>query len=78
MIPCRATGVERSWEYLKTEFERQSDGLSDPMAKYYETIGPGPTLFAVVGNSVYYHHEERWIEYRSAYDIEHGIIEVPE
>jgi len=48
-------GVERTWDYLKTEFERHSDGLSNPTAKYFETIGPGPELFAVDSLYVYYH-----------------------
>jgi hypothetical protein len=72
-LPCYVTGVERSWEYLKEEFDRHSDGLSD--AKYYETMGPGPQFFAVLGNAVYYHNENKWFPYISATDIVHGIMD---
>ncbi len=74
LLPCNVLGVERTWEYLKQEFYRQSDGLPD--AKYYETIGPGPQLFAVVGDTVYYHDEEKWFPYTSATNIEHGIMNI--
>lgn len=78
-VPCRATGVERTWEYLKAEFDRQGDGLADPTAKYFETTTCGPQLFAVDGSSsVYYHDQGQWVKYRSAYDVEHGRIEIPE
>lgn len=73
-LPCRVYGVERSWEYLKQEFYRHSDGLAN--AKYYETIGPGPQLFAVADNLVYYHVEEQWFPYISATDIEHGVMNI--
>ena len=75
-LPCRVYGVERSWEYLKQEFYRDSDGL--PNAKYYETIGPGPQLFAVVGDFVYYHNDEKWFLYISANNIEYGIMDTEE
>ena len=77
-LPCRATGVERTWEYLKHEFDREGDGLPDPTAKYFETLGPGPQLFAVANNSVYYHDQQQWFKYKSAFDIVHGIMEIPE
>ncbi len=77
-LPCRVMGIERTWEYLKSEFDREGDGLSDPTAKYFETIGQGPQLFAVVENSVYYHDQQQWFKYRSAFDIVHGTMEVPE
>ncbi|CAF0974283.1 unnamed protein product [Rotaria sp. Silwood1] len=71
-LPCHVFGVERTWEYLKQEFNRHSDGLPD--AKYYETMGPGPQLFAVVGDRVYYHDEEKWFSYSSATNVVHGIM----
>ena len=30
LLPSRATGVERTWDYLKREFDRNSDGCYDP------------------------------------------------
>ena len=66
-LPCRVTGIERTWKYLKNEFDREGDGLPDPTAKYFETIGPGPQLFAVVISSVYYHDEQQWFKYKSAF-----------
>lgn len=77
-LPCRATGVERTWEYLKKEFNREGDGLPDPRARYFETIGSGPQLFATDSASVYYHDQQKWYPYRSAYDIEYGTIEIPD
>ncbi len=74
LLPCRVFGVERTWEYLKQEFDRHSDGL--PVAKYYETIGAGPQLFAVVGDLVYYHDEEKWLPYQSATNIEYGLMKI--
>ncbi|CAF1463014.1 unnamed protein product [Rotaria magnacalcarata] len=71
-LPCDVLGVERTWEYLKREFDRYSDGLPD--AKYYETMGSGPQLFAVVGDTVYYHDEEKWFPYTSATNIVHDTI----
>jgi hypothetical protein len=67
-------GIERTWEYLKQEFNRYSDGLPD--ARYYETMGPGPQLFAVVGDKVYYHDEEQWFPYVTAINISRGIIDI--
>lgn len=77
-LPCRATGVERTWEYLKAEFNREGDGLPYPEARYYETIGSGPQLFATSGNDVYYHDQQKWHQYKSAYDIEFSKMELPE
>ena len=75
-LPCRATGVERTWDYLKIEFEQQGDGFSDPTARYFETIGPGPHLFGVVGLSIYYHDQLEWHKFRSAFDIVFGTMEI--
>ncbi|CAF1550109.1 unnamed protein product [Adineta ricciae] len=71
-LPCHVSGVERTWEYLKKEFNRQSDGL--PGARYYETMGAGPQLFAVLDNEVYYHDEEQWFPYKSAMNLVQGTI----
>ena len=51
-----------------------SDGLPD--ATYYETMGPGPQLFAVVRNTVYYHAQEKWFPYNSASNIVYGIMNI--
>ena len=75
-LPCRSTGVERTWEYLKREFDRDSDGL--PNAKYYETLGPGPQLFAVVNDKVYYHHDNKWVAYVSAAFVTYGTMPMEE
>ena len=73
-LPTHVLGVERTWEYLKQEFDRHSDGL--PNARYYETMGPGPHLFAAVGNTVYYHDEEQWFPYISTTDVEYGTMPI--
>ena len=73
-LPCRVTDVERTWEYLTQEFDRHSEGL--PNARYFETMGAGPQLFAVVNERVYYHHEENWCVYHSAVDILHETMAV--
>ncbi|CAF0788986.1 unnamed protein product [Adineta steineri] len=66
-IPVYVTGVERSWNFLKLEFDRQSDGLPSPNARYYQTLYAGPKLFAVDDNDVvYYHDAEQWTPYSSA------------
>jgi hypothetical protein len=70
-------GVERTWVYLKSELEREGDGLSNPTARYFETIGPGPQLFAVDSSHVYYHDQQKWCRYKSAYDIVFGTIDIP-
>ena len=71
---CHVIGVERTWEYLKQEFNRHSDGLSD--AKYYETMGAGPQLFAIVGDTVYYHDEEKWHPYVTATNVVYEIMDI--
>ncbi|CAF3923306.1 unnamed protein product [Adineta steineri] len=66
-IPVYVTGVQRSWNFLKLEFDRQSDGLPSPNARYYQTLYTGPKLFAVDDNDVvYYHDAEQWTPYSSA------------
>ncbi len=76
-LPCRTMGVERTWNYLKMEFERQGNGLSDSTARYFETIGPGPQLFAVDSSYVYYHDQNKWCRYKSAYDIVFDTMDIP-
>ena len=67
------TGVQRSWNYLKLEFDRHSGGLADPEARYFQTLYVGPRLFAVdTQNKVYYHDRETWIEYLSARDVRYA------
>lgn len=73
-LPCDAFGIERTWDYLKEEFNRQGDGLPD--AEYFETIGPGPQLFAVIGDKVFYHDDNKWSQYSSATNVIHGTMEV--
>ena len=75
-LSCHTTGVERTWEYLKQEFNRNGDALPD--ATYYETIGLGPQLFAVVNNQVYYHYDNEWVPYQSATDVSYGTLAVRE
>ena len=75
-LPCRSTGVERTWEYLKEEFNRNGDALPD--ATYYETIGLGPQLFAVVNDRVYYHHDSKWVAYVTAAFLTYGTIAMEE
>ncbi|CAF2697448.1 unnamed protein product [Rotaria sp. Silwood2] len=77
-LPCRVMGIERTWDYLKNEFDREGNGLSDPAARYFETIGPGPQLFAVVNRSVYYHDQQLWSKYKSSYDIVFDTMEIPD
>ncbi len=77
-LPCRVLGIERTWDYLKNEFDREGDGLPDCTAKYFETIGPGPQLFAVIAPSVYYHDQNQWFKYKSAFDIGFETMELPD
>lgn len=73
-LPCGVYGVERTWDYLQREFDRQSEGL--PGARYYETFGPGPLLFAVIDDTVYYHDQNQWFPYATASNISHGKIKI--
>lgn len=73
-LPCHVVGVERTSEYLKQEFNRDGDDL--PNATHYETMGPGPQLFAVVCNTIYYQFEQKWIPYNSATNIVHRIMNI--
>ena len=73
-LPCDVIGIERTWEYLKEEFNRHSDGLTD--ALYFETMGPGPQLFAVIGDQVYYHDNDKWFPYASATNVTLGTLEM--
>lgn len=68
--------MERTWEYLKNQFDRHSEGLPDPTAQYFETMGQGPQLFAVIYPDVYYHDQERWFKYRSAFDVVFDQMEI--
>ena len=77
-LPCRVIGIERTWEYLSQEFNRQGENLTGPNVKYFETIGHGPLLFAVDGDSVFYNDQRRWFKYHSAFDIVHGTLEIPD
>ena len=74
LLSCEVYGVERTWEYLQREFNRRSEGLKD--ARYYERFGPGPLLFAVIGDAVYYNDQNQWCPYESASKVSHGIIEI--
>ena len=71
-LTCHTTGVERPWEYLKQEFNRNGDSLPD--ATYYETIGLGPQLFAVVNDQVYYQYDNEWVAYLSATSVTYGTM----
>ncbi|UJR17015.1 hypothetical protein I4U23_003913 [Adineta vaga] len=52
------TGVARSWNFLKEEFDRQSNCISEPNVRYYQTLYAGPRLFAV--------DKEQWHAYKTA------------
>ena len=71
-----ALGVERSWEQLQAEFNRDGPGLSG--ATYYKTISfRGPELFAVVNEEcVFYHDKGQWQRYLTATDIKIGIMNI--
>ena len=71
---CRATGVERTGEYLQREFNRDGEPL--PGAKYYETIGAGPQVFAVANGQVYYYQDKKWVQYTTAFDVTSGNIAI--
>ena len=73
-LPCNVFGIERTWDYLKQEFNRTGDELHG--AKYFETIGPGPILFAAVDDVVYYHFNDRWTPYVSAINVSFETIDV--
>ena len=66
---CRVSGIERTWDYLKSEFNRDGNEIDDLNVRYFETIGPGPQLFAATSSTVYYHHGNQWFHYQSAFDI---------
>ena len=72
-LPCNVFGIERSWDYLKQEFNRTGDELHG--ARYFETIGPGPILFATVGDVIYYNFSDRWIPYASAVNVSFEIMD---
>ena len=67
-----ATGVERSWNDLKIEFDLEGEGLSD--ARYYKTISvDGPRLFAVrPDQTVWYFDDDGWHRYQTAKDLQYG------
>ena len=69
-----ATGIEKSWDSLKEEFNISGPGI--PGATYYKTISvQGPQLFAVlVGTRVFYHDNGRWHPYNTASDIKFGLM----
>ena len=74
-MPKRVLGIERSWEELKEEMDRTGSGY--PGAAYFKTISvQGPHLFAVINDdSVFYHDNNQWYRYITAYDIRFGTME---
>jgi hypothetical protein len=50
----------------------------DSTARYFETIGPGPELFAIIASAVYYHDQNQWFKYKSAYDVVFGTMKLPD
>lgn len=75
-IPVHAMGVEQTWDQLKVELGLSGNGLPSP--KYYKTIGPGPEAFAVIGTAVFYQVDGQWYPYKSATNIEHGVVDLDE
>ncbi|UJR08283.1 hypothetical protein I4U23_012555 [Adineta vaga] len=71
-LPVQAKGIERTLNYLKAEFNVNCIEL--PSARYYQTIGPGPELFAVIDTVVFYQVDSHWYSYRTATDIEYGMM----
>lgn len=63
-------GVERSWDDLRVEFGRTGAGLIG--ATHYKRVSSsGPELFAVIGDSqVYYHDNGAWYRYLTATDVQ--------
>jgi hypothetical protein len=74
-VMVHAKGIESSWYYLKRRFDRK-DPEMDRKASYYERDSvQGPELFAIVnGDSVFYHHENKWSQYKTAENIRCNII----
>jgi serine/threonine protein kinase len=64
-----AFGIETTWEWVQknSKENRTSGGLELPGARYFWTVGPGPELFAVAGSNVFYHHNNKWIKYNTAF-----------
>ena len=62
-----ARGFRTTWPWLvsKSVSERGA-AMPDCDACYYKTLGPGPELFGVVGNSVFYNHSKEWHKYNSS------------
>lgn len=62
-----ARGFRTTWPWLVAKsVEERGVGMTDGDACYYKTLGPGPELFGVVGNSVFYNHSGEWRKYNSA------------
>ena len=62
-----ARGFRTTWHWLVSKsVEERGAGMPDCDACYYKTLGPGPELFGVVGNSVFYNHSGEWRKYNSA------------
>ncbi|CAF0799958.1 unnamed protein product [Didymodactylos carnosus] len=74
----RATGIERTWEDLKSECGRTGDGC--PNAKHYLRIGKvGPELFTVTKDElVFYHDDGQWHQYITAKNIKYGTTNTPQ
>jgi serine/threonine protein kinase len=62
-------GIETSWEWLKmfSRENRTSGGVPDfADARYFWTVGPGPELFAISGNKVFFHDHDMWFNQTAA------------
>jgi hypothetical protein len=75
-LPFCAVGIERTWNYWKNQFDQQGDALRNPMARYFEAIGPEPDVFAVAGSYVYYHDQEQGFKFKTAFDIVFDTMEI--
>ncbi|CAE6947868.1 unnamed protein product [Symbiodinium sp. CCMP2456] len=62
-----ARGFRTSWPWLKANStEDRGEPLEAEDVKYYKTVGPGPELFAVSGQQVYYEDKKKWVPYNSS------------
>ncbi|CAE8606513.1 unnamed protein product [Polarella glacialis] len=72
-MTIRVVGLPASWEDLKIKLNKgiplEFDGEMLSGMAVHETIGPGPKVFGVVGDRVYYHDAGVWNQYISCTPI---------
>lgn len=73
--PCHVIGIKIRWDVAKAKFNHpqgpsEFDGELPPGMTVYETIGPGPKVFGVIGSTcIYYHDFGKWNVYASGAPI---------